>query len=118
VHPIRENPGVIERHDDSVYLLATFMTFSQHDHNVPRTRAFHGGSNGVGSIADLTHVSPTVCPREHLTPDFRGILRARVVIGHENDVSTAARRLPHECPLRPVPIASRTHDADHAPVCT
>ncbi len=50
-------------------------------------------------------------------PDRRRVLRARVVVGDDDDVGRPGRRLAHPGPLVAVPVATGTEDDDEGPPC-
>src|SRR4051812_28696381 len=83
--------------------LARFMTFAGNHQYVARPETANGGADRLGAVADLARNGRG---REDLGPDRGGILRARIIIGHDHGIGLLGRDRPHDRPLAPVAIAA------------
>src|SRR5687767_14095757 len=81
--------------------LPGFMAYAGDQEKVSGAKRAHRLVNGLFAIADLDPLGESL---HDLRPDARGVLAARIVVGHIADVGEAPHHLAHLRPFSPVAI--------------
>ena len=88
------------------------MTFAGNQQYVAFGQQCDGRPNGFGAIGDLDCAGR--CGK-NLSTDHSGILRARIVVGHDDDVGATRRDLAHDRSFPRVAIAATAEDKNDSP---
>src|SRR5262245_64542111 len=93
------------------------MSLAEDDHRVVRAREPCRVGDRSTAVADLGQVGSlwpghAVGAGERCSPDGRGILGAWVVVSDDENIRAARSDLPHQRPLRPIPVTATADDGN------